>query len=97
MHTGYINSFLYSQCRNELKGDPTTGCSTIYTIVNLAKNSKIDFYGFSFTQNNTIENCAIHYFNDRDRNEALQRTSNHDLNLESAWLKSFLRRQHYDI
>lgn len=69
---------------------PTTGLVTIYAILNLVGDlDKIDIYGFSFLQNK-LDGHASHYFNDRSLQESKNRSSMHNFDEESIFIKKYL-------
>ena len=90
INTGYISCSLYSKlvAITDLLS-PTTGFSALYTLLH-SKCKKITPYGFSFQQEKS-DGYASHYFNDRDENEARERSVWHSLDKESEWIIKLLK------
>lgn len=70
---------------------PTSGLVTIWALF-LLKDiiKKMDIYGFAFRQH-SIDNIATHYFNDRDMEEAVERSKVHELDKESEIILKLLK------
>ncbi len=88
--TAYISPDHYRRLLYEFEGDPTTGLSLIYTLLDLTPRKNVDFYGFSCFEDE-FAGYATHYFNDRDENEARQRSSNHSFNEEAEYMRKLVR------
>lgn len=72
--------------------NPTSGLVTIWALYMIKKDIKqLDIYGFSFRQNN-IDNIATHYFNDRGKEEAIERSKVHTLDKESEVILGLLEK-----
>ena len=89
IQTGYISPYYYQKLRSEYDLDPTTGFSTIYTLLNTISPDKIKFYGFSFLQERE-DGYATHYFNDRSDAEAKKMSINHSFTKESCIIRELL-------
>ena len=87
--SGYISCDLYSQLSRKTQISPTTGFSSLYTIKSLGCK-QLDVYGFSFQQEKS-DGYATHYFNDRDEQEAKERSVYHSWDKESEYIRWFLK------
>ena len=69
---------------------PTTGLVTIWAIHRIRGSlKKLDIYGFAF-RNNQKENVSTHYFNDRSKEVAVEKTKVHSLDKESEFIIKLL-------
>lgn len=69
---------------------PSTGLGFIYYMMKKCSAKQVDFYGFSFLEEN-FAGYATHYFNDRSEDEARQRSSCHSFNEEAEYMKKLVR------
>ena len=65
---------------------PTTGFNIISYLLKYGNHKNIDCYGMSFLQNK-IDGFATHYFNDRTKKEAIDKSIPHLFHDESIYLK----------
>ena len=87
----YFNDSVHKSLR-EFSGIefPTSGLVTVWALYLLKDKIKnVDIYGFSFRQQ-SIDNIATHYFNDRDIHEAAERSKVHKLDKESEVILKLL-------
>ena len=68
---------------------PTTGFNTICYILLKCSPQKVDYYGFSFLQKK-VDKYATHYFNDRSKKEAVDRSCVHNFDKEAEYLKELI-------
>lgn len=85
----YLDFSLHMELRNLLGGFPSTGLLIIWLVAKLGLLYKTDIYGFSFLQK-TTDSYASHYFNDRNKEQAIRKSNHHSFNSESDFVKKLL-------
>ncbi len=87
--TDHFDYDLHMELRKLLGGFPSTGLLTVWLVAKLGLMYKTDIYGFSFLQKQ-ITPYASHYFNDRDKQAALKKSSHHNFDFESNFVRGLL-------